>query len=130
MIQPLIVIAEDDDAVRSVLVRSLTREGFAVVETFDGAEALRAFEGSEDPPDLLLADVAMPGLSGPDLAAKVEAAWPGTRVAYITAYPFEHAVKVMTSGHPVLSKPFTHEELIRFVRAALDLSSASHWMDD
>ncbi len=119
MSQPLILIAEDDDAVRSVLVRSLTREGFGVVETFDGAEALRAIEGAREVPDLLLTDVAMPGLSGPDLAAKVEARWPSTKVAFITAYAFEHAVKMVTSGHPVLSKPFTHEELIRFVRKAL-----------
>jgi CheY-like chemotaxis protein len=117
--QPVIVIAEDDDAVRSVLVRSLAREGFAIVETFDGAEALRAFEVQPDAPDLLLTDVAMPGLSGPDLAAVVTARWPGTRVAFITAYAGEHAVKMVTSGHPVLPKPFTHDELVRFVRKAL-----------
>nr|MCU0623815.1 hypothetical protein [Gemmatimonadaceae bacterium] len=66
----------------------------------------------------------MPGLSGPDLAAKVEAKWPGTRVAFITAYAFEHAVKMVTSGHPVLPKPFTHDELIRFVRKALGQTAA------
>ena len=124
MTQPLILIAEDDDAVRSVLVRSLTREGFEVVETWDGAEALRAFETGKELPDLLLTDVAMPGLSGPDLAAKVEDRWPGTKVAFITAYAFEHAVKMVTSGHPVLPKPFTHEELIRFVRKALGAAPA------
>jgi hypothetical protein len=45
-------------------------------------------------------------------------------VAFITAYAFEHAVKMVTSGHPVLPKPFTHDELIRFVRKALGQTAA------
>jgi CheY-like chemotaxis protein len=115
-VQTVVLIAEDDDAVRSVLVRSLTREGFGVVETWDGTEALRALETSADLPDVLITDVAMPGLSGPDLAGRVSARWPEVRIGFITAYAGEHAVRMVTTGHPVLPKPFTHDELIAFVR--------------
>lgn len=115
-VQTVVLIAEDDDAVRSVLVRSLTREGFGVVETWDGTEALRALESNTDLPDVLITDVAMPGLSGPDLAGRVSARWPSVRIGFITAYAGEHAVRMVTTGHPVLPKPFTHDELIGFVR--------------
>jgi CheY-like chemotaxis protein len=115
-LQTVVLIAEDDDAVRSVLVRSLTREGFGVVETWDGTEALRALESNSDLPDVLLSDVAMPGMSGPDLAGRVSVRWPSIRIGFITAYAGEHAVRMVTTGHPVLPKPFTHDELVSFVR--------------
>lgn len=116
--QQTILIADDDDSVRGTLVRALTREGYGVVETWDGAEALRAME-SGSAPNLVLTDVAMPGLSGPDLAASVMRRWPGTKVAFITGYAGDHTVQMMTTGLPVLVKPFTHEQLVAFIRGLI-----------
>lgn len=116
--QQTILIADDDGSVRGTLIRSLSREGYGIVETWDGEEALRAME-SGVAPDLLLSDVAMPGLSGPDLASRVTERFPGTKVAFITGYAGEHSVRMVTSGLPVLTKPFTHEQLLAFVRDVL-----------
>lgn len=117
--QSLILIAEDDPSVRSVLARSLQREGFLIADAPDGQAALEVFEKLPEKPDLLLTDVAMPRMSGPDLAARVLVAHPDQKVAFVTAYAAEHAVKMMTTGFPVLPKPFTHEQLVQFVRKSM-----------
>ncbi len=120
----LILLAEDDDAVRSVVTRALRKEGYRIVAAEDGLAAVRAAETLEQQPALLLSDVAMPGLSGPELASRLLAQWPTLRVLFITAYAGEHAVKLVTAGHDVLSKPFTTEQLVTRVRAAIEGTAA------
>ncbi len=121
----LILVADDDGAVRNVLVRSLAREGMQTVGAEDGVQALKAYQAMPEKPDLILTDVAMPNMSGPDFAAAVLANAPEQKVAFVTAYAAEHAVKMLTMGHPVLPKPFTHEQLVSFVRKAMESASVT-----
>jgi CheY-like chemotaxis protein len=115
-----ILLAEDDDAVRDVMTRTLRKAGYRIVAGEDGLAAARAADTLEAQPALLLSDVAMPGLSGPELASRLLSKWPTLRVLFVTAYAGEHAVKLVTAGHDVLSKPFSNDQLAARVKAAIE----------
>jgi PAS domain S-box-containing protein len=115
-----ILVVEDEDAVRSLVVGALRSRGFRVLEAPDGAAALEIVERDEIPIDLLLADVVMPGMRGTELARLAVERRPGLRVAFMTGY----AADALDRGSPmagqvVLAKPFTAEALSAGVRRAL-----------
>jgi two-component system cell cycle sensor histidine kinase/response regulator CckA len=115
----VILLAEDDDSVRDVITRALRKHGYRIVAAEDGLAAARMAETLEEQPALLLTDVAMPGLSGPELASRLLAHWPSLKVLFVTAYAGEHAVKLVTAGRDVLPKPFTNDQLLSRVKAAI-----------
>ena len=107
-----ILLAEDDDSVRSFLARALRRAGHEVRDLPDGKAALAWI--SEHPVDLLLADVVMPGLDGIELARRAGDMWPHLRVIFITGFAavaLRHA-RAMPRGATVLAKPFHLRELV------------------
>jgi len=115
-----VLVVEDDDAVRSVAVRALSRAGLAVVSTSDAEEAIRIVESGDEHFDLLLTDVIMPGASGPALAAQLREGQPGLRVLFMSGYTAEHLRGVpLENSAPVVRKPFTPARLIGAVRDAL-----------
>ncbi|MEW6277155.1 MAG: response regulator [Candidatus Eremiobacterota bacterium] len=109
-----ILLVDDDDLVRRVTRVSLSRAGYTVMEARDGAEALRLCRQHDRTVHLLLADVVLPSLSGPELAERLLADRPGMKVAYMSGYA-ETACDA-----PVLEKPFTPGSLLRRVRRLLD----------
>jgi two-component system cell cycle sensor histidine kinase/response regulator CckA len=115
-----VVVVEDEPAVRSLVARMLASQGYQVVEAEDGAAAIR-HAGQLPELDLLVTDVMMPGLSGPQVRERIVALHPGCRVLFISGYPDhvlgEHALLV--AGAPFLEKPFTLGELTTKVRRAL-----------
>lgn len=115
--EAMILLAEDDPAVRSLLARVLRSRGYTVVEAANGAEALRAAEANPLPFQLLLTDVVMPKLNGPELAARLLRDGRTSRVIFMTGYSdvLLEAQQAMT----VLRKPFTPSALAEAVRAAL-----------
>jgi PAS domain S-box-containing protein len=117
-----ILLAEDDPAIRRLLVRSLAENGFIVTETANTAEALQCFRAEPGAFQLLLSDVIMPGLSGPDLAELLRKEQPGMKVLFISGYTANETSEYALSGFEVnlLQKPFSMEELARRVRATLD----------
>lgn len=112
-----ILLAEDDAAVRSLLVRVLRSHGYSVTEAADGAIALALVEAAPEPFQLLLTDVMMPGLNGPDLVDHVRARGYTPRVIYITGYA---DAPINTMGTDlVLRKPFSPATLTQAVRQVL-----------
>jgi two-component system cell cycle sensor histidine kinase/response regulator CckA len=115
--EAMILLAEDDPAVRSLLARVLRSRGYTVVEAANGAEALLAAEANPLPFQLLLTDVVMPKLNGPELAARLLRAGRTSRVIFMTGY--SDVLLEAQQAVTVLRKPFTPSTLAEAVRAAL-----------
>ncbi len=117
-----VLLAEDDDSVRAVIVEHLRDLGYEVIETREGRDALAAAALHTGPIDLLLTDVIMPGMSGRELALQIAAARPGLRTLYISGYTDEAIVQhgILEPGTEFLQKPFSPGALGIRVRQILD----------
>jgi PAS domain S-box-containing protein len=116
-----VLVAEDEDAVRSLVRQTLARLGCAVLEAADGPAALRVAAGHADRIDLLLTDVIMPGMGGPELAKQLLKERPGLKVVFMSGYAESAIVGTAALGGQgwLLSKPFSVGELSETVREAL-----------
>jgi signal transduction histidine kinase len=117
-----LLLVEDNEAVRELTAEALRKRGYTVYEAGNAEEALEWWRSNTLKPDLLLTDVVMPGLSGPNLAARLLQERPHLRVLYMSGYT-EEAAKVHGAywgGVPLLQKPFTASQLAERVRLALD----------
>jgi CheY-like chemotaxis protein len=113
-----VLLAEDEVAVRVLVRRVLDRAGYRVLEAESGPAALALLDAETGPVHLLLTDVVMPGMSGPELAARVTPRFPAMRVLYISGYTDEAIVQhgVLDPSVSFLEKPFTPEILLRKIR--------------
>lgn len=115
-----LVVAEDDDDIRAIVVRVLTRAGYAVLEAADGAAALRAVR--EHGPDVVVSDIDMPEMSGVDLCLRLRAE-PATKdlpVIFISGSLIPGDTRPVDAGATaVLRKPFLPRDLLACVEAAL-----------
>jgi two-component system cell cycle sensor histidine kinase/response regulator CckA len=116
------LLAEDEDGVRALTRQVLEGLGYRVLEAEDGEAALRAAAGHVGPIDLLATDVVMPVLSGPELARRLAALRPATRVLFLSGYTDDAVVRHGVREEEVnfLQKPFTPSALARKVRDVLD----------
>lgn len=116
-----ILLAEDDDLVRWVLVTCLRDSGFDVVEARNGVEALSLSEAAADAFDLLVTDRLMPQMNGYELARKLYAAHPNLRVLFVSGSAEEPEATIGLRADRVffLPKPFTTEALAQRVREML-----------
>jgi two-component system sensor histidine kinase ChiS len=122
MTQPVTVLVVDDDPISLHLVRDLLQDaGFRVRTTTSPAGALRAIE--EEPPDLLLADLRMPEMSGLDLLRAGRHLVPGLCGLIITAFATEETTReVFQAGaQDLISKPVNDEELKARLRHAAEV---------
>ena len=117
-----ILVAEDEEAVRTVIVRTLRGAGYTVAEASDGAEALLRFEAIGGHVDLVFTDLIMPHMGGRELAAKILEQAPGTRILYASGYTEDAVVHHgnLDAGQHFLAKPFAPDALLRRVREILD----------
>jgi CheY-like chemotaxis protein len=117
-----ILVVEDEEAVRTVLVRLLQRLEYTVLEAINGVEAIRRAETHAGPIDLLLADVMLPGADGAEVAEAVRTHRPGVRVLFLSGYAPDSMIArgISLEGAAFLQKPFTMEVLGRKVREVLD----------
>lgn len=114
-----IVVAEDEPALRRLVQRVLEDDGYRILLASNGREALELVEQHAEEIDLLITDVSMPQLSGPDLVAQVNRRWPDLRVLYLSG----HADSALSGGGVqvnLLRKPFELEELTRRVSETLE----------
>ena len=107
-LQATILVVDDEVSLRSVMRRTLLRAGFEVLLAEDGARALALASSHAGPIDLLLTDVVMPGLSGPELARRLRQERPEIGVLFVSGYSFDENVPAAdsASGTGYLAKPF------------------------
>jgi len=123
-ISKTILLVEDEPAVRSLMKTVLTRRGFRVLDAGNPQEALKMIERDHPEIDLLVTDVVMPGMTGPEMAKRLLGWYPTLRVMYSSGYT-ERAVRgedLIAAGATFLAKPFTPDELRRAVDEALAAS--------
>ena len=117
-----ILVVEDDESVRKLVRGILQRTGYAVIEARDGVEAMRITENRTLPIQLVMTDIVMPHMTGPELVERLSATRPDVRVLYMSGYTDRAVVQQHTElpGMPHLQKPFTPEALLAKVREVLD----------
>jgi CheY-like chemotaxis protein len=121
-----VLVAEDEPAVRAIIARSLREYGYPVIEARDGFHALELAEAAAAPPDLVIADVVMPGMGGKQLAASLQARWPGLPVLFTSGYTgFDAAQRgLLDEGREFMQKPLEPESVATRVRQILDAHKA------
>jgi two-component system, cell cycle sensor histidine kinase and response regulator CckA len=115
-----VLLVEDEPAVQRLAARILSMAGYRVLAASGGDEALAI--ARETPPDLLLTDVVMPGMSGPELAKRLAEEHSGVRVLFTSGYTADAMERhgVPSEGAHFLPKPYTVDELTSRVREVLD----------
>jgi two-component system cell cycle sensor histidine kinase/response regulator CckA len=117
-----ILLAEDEASVRELVAKTLRQRGYRVIEAPDGQTALAAAEAHQGKLDLLITDVVMPDISGPEVARGLRQDRPGIRVLYMSGYTDDAVLQhgVLTNETPFLQKPFSPAELAAKVREVLE----------
>ena len=116
-----VLVVDDDEPVRDVLSRALEDAGYRVLSADAPATAVQVARDHAGPIHLLVADVVMPGMSGPEVARRVQAIRPTTRVLFVSGFhDTAQGGAAVPSAEDLLPKPFTPAELARRVRAVLD----------
>jgi two-component system cell cycle sensor histidine kinase/response regulator CckA len=117
-----ILLVEDERVVRRLVAEMLESSGYTVLQAADGPSALELLRRHSGDLDLLVTDVVMPGMSGPEVAQAVTSMRPGTEVLYTSGYTdsqIDHH-GVLEPGIAFLQKPFSSDDLTRKVRSVLD----------
>jgi nitrogen-specific signal transduction histidine kinase len=116
-----VLLVEDEATIRGVVRRTLQARGYRVIEAAHGGDAVEICEEGEQAIDLLVTDVVMPVMSGPELVQRALSARPDLRVLFISGYTDRALVHQgrRSAGTEFLQKPFTPEELVNKVRHVL-----------
>lgn len=118
----LVLVVEDEPAVREVAARALGEAGYRVLEADSGPRALELVTATGAPVSLLLTDVVMPGMNGRELAARLADLRPGIPVLFTSGYTDGEILQrgLLDPGAAFLAKPFTTDALVRTVRQQLE----------
>jgi DNA-binding response OmpR family regulator len=119
-VRPHVLLVEDQDAVRDMLATMLKKQGFEV-STAPSAEDALAMNPAR-PVDLLLTDVVLPGMSGPDLARRLRRSTPGVRVLFMSGYTGDALTNQDEFGdeRSFIQKPFQSQALFDRIRSLLN----------
>lgn len=117
----VILLVEDEDAVRALNARMLISRGYTVHEAASGVEALDIFLKHDGKIDLVVSDVVMPEMDGPTLLGELRQRNPATKVVFVSGYAEEAFRKNLPEGEQFhfLPKPFTMKQLVETVKAAM-----------
>jgi two-component system cell cycle response regulator CpdR len=115
-----ILLAEDDEAVRTIAVRILERAGYEVITATNGAEGLAALRSATAPIPLILSDILMPEMDGIELAVRAQMEFPATRTVLMTGFSEISKDRERSQGlcEAILGKPFIPAELLETLRQA------------
>ncbi|HTI98752.1 MAG TPA: PAS domain S-box protein [Dongiaceae bacterium] len=118
-----ILVAEDEPALRTIVVNTLRRCGYTILQAANGAEALQVWRAQKNAIQLLLTDIVMPGgLTGFDLAQQLQNEQPRLKIVYSSGYSDDLGGyrATLAEGENYLQKPYTPQTLARIVRRRLD----------
>jgi PAS domain S-box-containing protein len=118
--QETILLAEDEEHVRKVLVEVLHSAGYRTLVATNGLEAVRVLREQNEPVHLALLDVVMPELDGPETWERLRSLSPGLRVLFISGYADGRCSARLPPDAEVLGKPFRIEDLLTRLRKKLD----------
>lgn len=123
---PVVLVVDDEDTICQILSRFLKDEGIVCATAHSGEAALQWLR-TNSWPDLLIVDVRLPGMSGPEFVAETQRIRQGTRVLYISGYPEPMFQETYCLGDTAafLPKPFGYEQLTTTVRRLLGSSAPS-----
>jgi signal transduction histidine kinase/ActR/RegA family two-component response regulator len=115
-----VLIAEDEEAVKELACQFLESAGYRVLTAKDGTEALAIAERSGEPIHVLLTDIVMPNMRGPELAKRLKLLHSDLTVVYMSGYlEYERGSEEFLEGGFFLQKPFSRDTLVRKVSEAL-----------
>jgi two-component system cell cycle sensor histidine kinase/response regulator CckA len=122
-----VVLAEDEDSLRTLLGRVLTGSGYQVIAGRNGVEALDAARSRGSRVDLLLADLVMPRMSGAELAEALAPDQPAMKILFMTGHTEDALVedRLVDGDVELIQKPFTSESLLGHVRRLLGPAKAT-----
>ena len=120
-----VLLVEDEDMVRAVAERALSRQGYKVLTANDGEQGLEVLGGDEKI-DLLISDVVMPNMDGPSMVARARASHPDLPVLFMSGYAEEQLRKSIDIANVAfLPKPFSVSQLAEAARDALAMRPAA-----
>jgi len=113
-----VLVVDDDPDVLAYIIATLRRNGFTAFAANAAAEAVSVIQRYRSQIRVLLTDVVMPNMNGPELARKLTALHPDLTVVYMSGYKDEHLTRFgpLLEGCRLLSKPFTPQELVSAVQ--------------
>jgi PAS domain S-box-containing protein len=122
-----VLLVEDEAAVRQLARRILERQGYRVLESNNGRDALARATAHEGRIDLILTDVVMPEMSGRALVERLSAVRPNAAIVYMSGYTDDDVLRrgMLEPGSMFIQKPFNPRALLRIVRDALTPQSSS-----
>jgi DNA-binding NtrC family response regulator len=117
-----ILLIEDDISVRGLFSRVLGRAGYNVIEAVNGNDALEREHAYSGGIDLVVSDVIMPELNGPDAVARILESRPGLKVLFLSGYTEDNMIQERLPAHAYsyIQKPLTPADLTRRVREVLE----------
>ncbi len=115
-----ILLVEDEDPVRLFSARALRNKGYRVIEAKTGEAALEIIEHGTQIIDLVISDVVMPRMDGPEMAAKIRERYPDMRVIFISGYAEEAFRDRLTYDAHFLPKPYNLQQLATKVKQVLE----------
>ncbi|MGH9661740.1 MAG: response regulator, partial [Bryobacteraceae bacterium] len=119
-----ILLIEDEAPLRTMVQTALGRAGYRVIAASGGEEALRLARSLAEPVDLVLSDVVMPGLKGPEVVARLCDVIPVPRALYMSGYADNALEYFQDKNVPFVAKPFSIDQLLRKVRELLGAAAA------
>jgi two-component system cell cycle sensor histidine kinase/response regulator CckA len=116
-----VLVVDDERDVLRLIETILGGAGYELVTANGAEEAIRQFEAMSPPPDLLITDVVMPGMSGPMLVNRLRASAPDLRVLFMSGYDHSQVVQqyVVQQGFDLIPKPFTGRALQAAIKKTL-----------
>jgi len=114
-----ILVVDDEPMVRALIARALTDEGYEVVAVADGRAALDAARSAEAEFDMIVTNNYMPGLSGPELIARVRQDFPDLPILHVDDVARKGRVGELPADVPTIYKPFSIAALREAVRKLL-----------
>jgi len=117
----MVLLVDDEPIIREMVKEILSRAGVAVLTAVDGQDGLDVSRSYAGPVDVLLADVRMPRMSGPELAACLRAERPRTKVLLMSGYPSPD-LKDCVNERDFIGKPFDRTVLFEKIQSLLELA--------